>query len=140
MLPPAIIIRTVMDIDRKELRIEWYSGTGKGGQHRNKHQNCCRVTHIPTELRAVGTGSRERSANLREALNRLAAKLEAFNHQPKERRFQNEVVRTYHFERGEVIDHATGLRAQPVAVMDGDIDDFLTHPDRDAARPQTGRL
>jgi peptide chain release factor 1 len=126
-------------MDRNEIEIQWYSGTGKGGQHRNKHQNCCRLTHILTGLRAVGTGSRERSANLREAMTRLNAKVDAFNHQPKERRFQNEVVRTYHLERGEVVDHATGLRAQPGAVLEGMLDEFLTHPGRDGERPSTGR-
>jgi len=35
------------DIDPDDFKVEWYSGTGAGGQHRNKHQNSVRLTHIP---------------------------------------------------------------------------------------------
>ncbi len=59
-------------VTRRDLTIDWFSGTGAGGQHRNKHQNCCRVTHPASGARAVGQGSRSRRDNLREALGRLA--------------------------------------------------------------------
>ena len=47
----------------------WFSGTGGGGQYRNKHQNCCRIIH--KESGAIGTGQsqRERPANQKEAFN-----------------------------------------------------------------------
>ena len=49
-----------------DFRIEWFSGTGKGGQHRNKHQNSCRIIHIPTGLKQERQG-RHREVNLRDA-------------------------------------------------------------------------
>ncbi len=61
-----------------DFRIEWFSGSGAGGQHRNKHQNSCRVHHVPTGLSEARQG-RERNANLKEAkaaLMRLLAEAE----------------------------------------------------------------
>lgn len=49
-----------------DFRIEWFSGSGAGGQHRNKHQNSCRVHHIPTGISEARQG-RERISNLRDA-------------------------------------------------------------------------
>lgn len=34
----------------EDFQLEWYSGSGAGGQHRNKHMNCARLTHLPTGL------------------------------------------------------------------------------------------
>lgn len=51
----------------KDFRIEWFSGSGAGGQHRNKHQNSCRVHHIPTGVCEARQG-RERISNLKDAM------------------------------------------------------------------------
>jgi len=54
--------------------ISWFSGSGKGGQHRNKVQNCCRVTHVPTGLQEARQG-RSRNKNYDDAKNALIARL-----------------------------------------------------------------
>lgn len=59
-----------------DFRIEWFSGSGAGGQHRNKHQNSCRVHHIPTGLSEARQG-RERTTNLREAKSAIISSLDA---------------------------------------------------------------
>ena len=128
-----------MNLTRKDFELQWFSGTGKGGQHRNKHQNCCRIVHIATGLKTVGQRSRSREENLEDAFKRLAAKLIAAETKQKERRHADEVVRTYHVERGEVIDHATGLRAGVQSVLDGEIEKFLIHQCRENDRPRSGR-
>jgi protein subunit release factor A len=109
-----------MDIHftKKDFKLEWFSGTGGGGQHRNKHMNCCRITHIDTGLRAQGTGHRERPANQRDAFTKLANMLLAhFADDPEGRRSSDEVVRLYHGPRNEVVDHASGLRQTYRAVV-----------------------
>lgn len=126
-------------LSESDIEVQWFSGTGKGGQHRNKHQNCCRLIHKPTGIRCVGTGNRERSSNLRVAMANLERLVAQFNEKPKERRFADEVVRTYHFERGEVIDHSTGLRLPVKRVLDGDIAAFVETPARDGERQRSGR-
>ena len=125
---------------KKDFEVQWFSGTGKGGQHRNKHQNCCRIVHKESGLSATGTGSRERSANQKEAFKRLAAKLIALYQEDTPRRFNNEIVRTYHFEDDRVIDHSTGIKRNVGSVLDGDLDDFITDLNREGERPKSGRV
>jgi len=50
--------------------VEWFSGTGKGGQHRNKHQNSCRYYHLPTGIVESRQG-RSRTNNLKDAKDAL---------------------------------------------------------------------
>lgn len=59
-----------------DFRIEWFSGSGAGGQHRNKHQNSCRVHHIPTGISEARQG-RERISNLKDAKAAIFATLDA---------------------------------------------------------------
>jgi len=96
-------------MNESEFEIQWFSGTGKGGQHRNKHQNCCRVIHIETGIRAHGTGDRSREANKRNALLVCAARVAEYYHTDTERyRATDERVRTYHAVDNRVIDHKSG--------------------------------
>jgi protein subunit release factor A len=112
---------------KKDFRIEWFSGTGAGGQYRNKHQNCCRITHIATGLRAQGTSARERPTNQRDAFTKLAKLLIAHYSQPEEgRRDTSEVIRNYHAERNEVLDKASRFRqTYKEVVIDGNLDRMI---------------
>jgi len=102
-----------LHLTKKDFRIEWYSGTGAGGQHRNKHQNCCRIIHTASGLKAQGTESRERATNQRVAFDRLA-KLILTHHYAtdpvKERIPTTKVIRNYHGVRNEVHDKASGYK------------------------------
>lgn len=98
-------------LTKKDFKVDWFSGTGKGGQHRNKHQNCCRITHIETGLRAQGTESRERVTNQRVAFERLAKLIISYYAAPPElRREWNKPIRNYHGVRNEVHDKVSGLK------------------------------
>lgn len=90
----------------KQFEFQWYSGTGKGGQHRNKHQNCCRCIHLPTGIRANGTQSRSREENKRNALAICKARIAASLYEEKERyQAGDERIRTYHEVDNRVTDH-----------------------------------
>lgn len=98
-------------LTKKDFRIEWYSGTGAGGQHRNKHMNCCRIIHIETGLKAQGVDSRSRVENQRNAFNKLAKLILSYYAVPPEQRRQHgELVRKYHAVDNYVQDVATGTR------------------------------
>lgn len=118
-------------IDRADLNLEWFSGTGKGGQHRNKKACCLRLTHKPSGLIQTATG-RERNANFREALAALEKRLEqgaaSSSHDATNasRRAQlgsgerGDKIRTYRSQDDRVVDHRTGRSARFSAVMAGD--------------------
>lgn len=59
-------------IGLKDCQISYFSGTGAGGQHRNKHQNCVRLYHEPSGVRLTAQNSREKRENLLDAMTRLS--------------------------------------------------------------------
>ncbi len=63
----------LFSVTRKDLVLEYFSGTGAGGQHRNKCQNSCRCKHPPSG--AVGLSQEERSKeqNTHKAFRRMVA-------------------------------------------------------------------
>jgi peptide chain release factor 1 len=61
----------LFSLTKKDFDVQWFSGTGAGGQHRNKHQNCCRLYHPASGVRVTGQSHRDRVANQREAFNNL---------------------------------------------------------------------
>lgn len=113
---------------KKDFRLEWFSGTGGGGQHRNKHQNCCRITHIETGIMSTGQTERDRPSNQKRAFNALAHKLIAHYQRldEKGRDISNEEVRVYKEPLNQVIDHASGLRRPYVdVVIAGDLSGMI---------------
>lgn len=104
----------------KDFKVEWYSGTGAGGQHRNKHQNCCRITHIATGLKAQSTEHKDRPSNQKQAFTKLANLILAhfYDPDPVEREKTREVIRNYHGVRNEVLDKKSGVRDSYTEVVE----------------------
>lgn len=76
VLDPSIITTSIYtQCADSDFRVEWTNGTiGAGGQHHQKNETCCRLTHIPTGMRETRQG-RSRQANLRDAKAALITKL-----------------------------------------------------------------
>lgn len=110
----------IFSANKKDFRIEWFSGSGAGGQHRNKHQNCCRIIHIPTGLKSNGTSNKERLLNQKEAFNNLSKKIIKSLSISKKYNVNIEVIRNYNEYRNEVHDKVSGLK-QPYNVVMNDI-------------------
>jgi len=66
----------LFSVTKNDLVFEYFSGTGAGGQHRNKCQNSCRCKHPPSG--AVGTcqESRSRIQNTKLAFRRMVSSKE----------------------------------------------------------------
>ena len=60
----------IFSVTRKDFEITYFSGTGAGGQHRNRHMNCVRVRHLESGAEGKGTESRKTPDNLRKAFKR----------------------------------------------------------------------
>lgn len=117
--------------DPSECRIEWFSGTGKGGQHRNKHQNSCRVFHDPTGVSAKSE-CRSRENSYAEALAECERRVLAIRNggldlaDSQERRAQSgtgmrgDKVRTYRLQDDVVTDNRSGRQARWRKVERGD--------------------
>lgn len=116
-----------------DFKIEWYSGTGAGGQHRNKHQNSARITHIPTGI--VETAQcRSRENSLAEAMSQLnkrldnAASNEHYSITMTDRKDQvgsgmrGDKIRTYRFQDDVVQDHQSGKKHLTSKILSGYFD------------------
>jgi peptide chain release factor 1 len=63
----------LFSVTKKDFEITYFSGTGKGGQHRNKHQNCVRIKHIATGLIGIGQTERSLEQNKKQAFLNLTS-------------------------------------------------------------------
>ena len=61
----------LFSLTKKDFEIHYFSGTGDGGQHRNKHQNCVRLHHKASGAMVTGQSNKSRKANIREAVENL---------------------------------------------------------------------
>jgi peptide chain release factor 1 len=66
----------LFSITKKDFDIQFFSGTGAGGQHRNKHQNCVRLTHRDSGVTKTGQSNRNREANIKEAFRGIVNDVE----------------------------------------------------------------
>jgi peptide chain release factor 1 len=57
----------LFSVTKKDFDLHWFSGTGAGGQGRNKLQNSLRLIHRPSGASATGQSNKSRVANQKEA-------------------------------------------------------------------------
>lgn len=64
--------KLLFSVTKRDLRIEYFSGSGAGGQNRNKKMKCCRIFHPESGAMAIGTESKSQEQNRKQAFRRLA--------------------------------------------------------------------
>ncbi|ATB31414.1 peptide chain release factor-like protein [Melittangium boletus] len=69
----------------KACEVEYFIGSGPGGQHRNTTASGVRLTHAPTELSVSATERRSQVQNKGVALERLREGLQLLTFVPKKR-------------------------------------------------------
>ena len=123
----------VEEYKESDFKIEWFSGTGAGGQHRNKHQNSCRITHLPTG-RVATAQCRSRQNSQEQAKQALLETLKSAEHRKNkleidiDRKQQvgsgmrGDKIRTYRFQDDIVKDHNSGKSGSVKQVLRGFFD------------------
>jgi len=53
----------LFSVTKKDLEITYFSGSGGGGQHRNRHKNCVRMYHPDSGVRTTGQSHKEKRSN-----------------------------------------------------------------------------
>lgn len=135
---PEITEALKVEINEKDIRIDTYCSSGAGGQHVNKTESACRITHIPTGIVVTCQNERSLIQNKEQAMKVLYSKLLILKEE-KEKENLKEIqgqlkkiewgsqIRSYVFCPYTLVkDHRTGFETSNVqAVMDGDIHDFI---------------
>ncbi len=128
-----------VEIDEKDLRIDVYRSSGKGGQGVNTTDSAVRITHLPTGLVVTCQKERSQIQNKARAMQVLAARLQAIaeeeaNAEAAEGRAaqirtmdRSERIRTYNWPENRITDHRIGFKANNLdSVLGGDLDDLFT--------------
>jgi len=127
-----------IEIDKKDLKWDYFRGSGAGGQHRNKTETAVRIVHIPTGIMSQCQNERSKSQNEQNALKIL--KLRLYNNElsklNKEKQLSESEklkinfgsqIRTYTLQPFQLIkDHRTNMETGNVdKFLDGDIKKFI---------------
>lgn len=136
VLPEAKNVQ--IEINEKDLQIDYYRSSGAGGQHVNKTESAIRITHIPTGIVVACQDERSQGKNREKAMNWLKSKLYDY-YQSKEdseyaERRRNQVgggercekIRTYNYPQSRVTDHRINMTIYSLEnFMNGDIDEMV---------------
>lgn len=125
-------------IDDKDLRIDVYRSSGKGGQGVNTTDSAVRITHLPTGIVVTCQNERSQLQNKARAMQVLAARLQALQEEQAEKEAaadrakqirtvdRSERIRTYNFPENRITDHRIGYKANNLdAVLNGDMDSLV---------------
>ena len=122
-----------VELHPNEIEIITTRDSGPGGQHRNVHDSCVIMTHIPTGIK-VKQAKKSQHQNKKEALRILTKKVNHFyrtgqmNELEEERKEQigdggrGHKRRTYRVTDGTVVDHVSNKSARLKDILKGKIE------------------
>lgn len=136
---PEIADDVEINIRTEDIKVDTYRASGAGGQHINKTDSAVRITHIPTGVVVACQTQRSQHQNREYAMRMLKAKLAEIAEQQQKEKIedikgvQKEIawgsqIRSYVFHPYTMVkDHRTSYEVGNIqAVMDGDLDGFIT--------------
>jgi peptide chain release factor 1 len=151
---PEVDAAADVEIDEKDLRVDVFRSSGKGGQGVNTTDSAVRITHLPTGVVVSCQNERSQLQNKARAMDVLRSRLQAIADEAEaaqasaDRRSQvrtvdrSERVRTYNYPENRISDHRVGYKSHDLdRVLDGDLDavlDALRSADRAERMAQTG--
>ena len=127
-----------VEIDPKEVRIDFFCSSGPGGQSVNTTYSAVRLTHLPTGLVAQCQDQKSQHKNKEKAFRVLRSRLydlELAKRQEEDAAKRNSQVssgdrsakiRTYNYPQGRVTDHRIGLTLYDLqGIINGDIQKII---------------
>jgi len=128
-----------LQIAPDDIKVETFRSSGPGGQHMQKTSSAVRITHLPTGTVASCQSERSQFMNKDIAMKILLARLLEIELEKREeeraklkgRRIEagwGNQIRSYVLHPYKMVkDHRTNYETgNPEAVLDGDLDDFIT--------------
>ncbi len=127
-----------VQIDPKDLRVDYFCSSGPGGQSVNTTYSAVRLTHLPTNVVVSMQDEKSQIKNKEKAMRILRARLQELEEQRQhdelsaERKSmvgsgdRSEKIRTYNFKENRVTDHRIGLTVHQLdLVLDGQLQEFI---------------
>ena len=136
VLPEAKDVK--IEINEKDLQIDYYRAGGAGGQHVNKTESAIRITHLPTGIIVACQDERSQGKNKEKAMNWLKSKLYDFYQSQEDSEYaekrkmqvgsgdRSEKIRTYNYPQSRVTDHRINMTIYSLETfMNGDISEMV---------------
>jgi peptide chain release factor 1 len=123
-----------VQIDPKEVRVDFFCSSGPGGQSVNTTYSAVRLTHIPTGLVAQCQDQKSQHKNKEKAFKVLRSRL--YDMELAKKQAEDSIkrgsmvtsgdrsakIRTYNYPQGRVTEHRIGLTLYDLSnIIDGDI-------------------
>jgi len=135
---PVIETSEKIEIDPKDLKIEFYRASGPGGQYVNKRETSVRITHLPTGIVASCQSERLQGDNRKRAMEILLSKIYRLKEEEKKKEISKLKGKKISIEWGNQIrsyvlhpykmakDLRTGIETSDIdGVLDGNLEKFI---------------
>ena len=112
-----IRVKSTVEINPADIRVEFSRSGGAGGQNVNKVETAVRLVHTPTGIDVRASSERSQKANREKAMQILSAKLEQMHEEDEAKKHadlrkgqigtadRSEKIRTYNYLQDRVTDH-----------------------------------